>query len=401
MVGLLLLAQCSGAVTTPGSLAKCLEVAAVFQNTCTEAPNGPAASVSGMTGEQYSCSNVGMCAGTASGTTCTWTRRLCVSCVESGGVVRIRLQTNGLPGHCYSSPVITPAELDVDFSAIFSPALDPSDPKEAPDSQVAVDSLLCDIQRHVTVPSSSGFQSHGTQRLNTVSGVATTGTVILNQNSVEDVDPFYPSTWSEVPSYNDAPEKIDKCLGHPQAEGMYHYHMISPCMLDLTARTGGNLPCNSQQGCADIKAHAMAGFTASDGRVVVGVAKDGNIIYGPYDDDGGPISGLDVCNGREIDGTYSYVGSETFPYYSGCFGPGNYPAFQPACTTNGLAAYIASPAGATTAATTASAASGDASNTTTTASEATFTSSAGGVSAIVPMLVLYQIAMTSGTGSKC
>ena len=87
---------------------------------------------------------------------------------------------------------------------------------------------------------------------------------------------------------------------------------------------------------------------ASDGLLVMGVAKDGHLVYGPYQADGTLVTaGFDVCGGvwfdEDGDGapeTYAYFATDTFPYYSGCFGPGNFPEHTPQCTTNPPAGYV-------------------------------------------------------------
>lgn len=55
-------------------------------------------------------------------------------------------------------------------------------------------------------------------------------------------------------------------------------------------------------------------------------------------------SGFDICNGMFHDsiGNYGYFVTRTYPYITGCFGPGNYPSFIPTCTTNGPSSYTKS-----------------------------------------------------------
>jgi hypothetical protein len=52
-------------------------------------------------------------------------------------------------------------------------------------------------------------------------------------------------------------------------------------------------------------------------------------------------TGFDVCNGAFHDtiGNYGYFATRTFPYITGCFGPGNYPSVLPNCTTNPPSGY--------------------------------------------------------------
>ena len=64
---------------------------------------------------------------------------------------------------------------------------------------------------------------------------------------------------------------------------------------------------------------------------VIGLAKDGRVIYGPLKSNDGAFftaCDLDACNGRrEVDtsgvatGVYSYRASTFHPYLVGCFGP--------------------------------------------------------------------------------
>lgn len=57
----------------------------------------------------------------------------------------------------------------------------------------------------------------------------------------------------------------------------------------------------------------------------VGLARDGHVIKGPYNEDGElwDCDDHDVCNGTFMeDGSYVYVTTKTFPYVVGCWGPG-------------------------------------------------------------------------------
>lgn len=62
------------------------------------------------------------------------------------------------------------------------------------------------------------------------------------------------------------------------------------------------------------------------------------MIMGPYKGTDGSTWGCadrDVCNGAFIDGVYVYVGSETFPYVVGCWGPGPAVNYAPTCSSSG------------------------------------------------------------------
>lgn len=95
-----------------------------------------------------------------------------------------------------------------------------------------------------------------------------------------------------------AHEIQDKCDGHPQMDGQYHYHSGSPCM------------------------------PGHDANAVVGWALDGYPIMGMRDAGGKLIrdTGLDACHGRAealtIAGRhydYAYRLTPEYPYIIGCF----------------------------------------------------------------------------------
>jgi len=60
-------------------------------------------------------------------------------------------------------------------------------------------------------------------------------------------------------------------------------------------------------------------------RSVFGLSKDGRPIYTPHY--GGKKDytdcDVDVCNGMNINGHYSYVSTYFHPYVMGCYGPGD------------------------------------------------------------------------------
>mmetsp|Transcript_40523 Transcript_40523/g.39044 ORF Transcript_40523/g.39044 Transcript_40523/m.39044 type:complete len:118 (-) Transcript_40523:40-393(-) len=70
----------------------------------------------------------------------------------------------------------------------------------------------------------------------------------------------------------------------------------------------------------------------------VGIAKDGYIIWGPYNNQGSEWSScdVDICNGLYVDDTnYGYVSTSFHPYFLGCWGPGNNATVSVECSTNG------------------------------------------------------------------
>jgi YHYH protein len=97
-----------------------------------------------------------------------------------------------------------------------------------------------------------------------------------------------------------AHEVQDRCDGHPESRGRYHYHGPSPCVPGENARNA-----------------------------VIGYALDGFGITSPYDENGRELTNadLDECHGRvsaiEWDGRpvrmYHYVMTREYPYTVGCF----------------------------------------------------------------------------------
>ena len=121
-------------------------------------------------------------------------------------------------------------------------------------------------------------------------GVAITGVAIFDALDAGDRDAV-------------AHEVQDRCGGHPQQQGTYHYHAIPACL------TKGD----------STRAHSR----------LVGYAFDGFPIYGPRGDGGRPVTNadLDACHGRvgtvTLNGkrvrTYHYVATLEYPYTIGCF----------------------------------------------------------------------------------
>merc|ERR1712060_64107 len=67
---------------------------------------------------------------------------------------------------------------------------------------------------------------------------------------------------------------------------------------------------------------------------IVGISKDGHMIYGPYNADGDfwGCDEHDICNGTFVEGNYVYVSTKNFPYVLGCFGPGPQQDYEVTCS---------------------------------------------------------------------
>ncbi len=158
---------------------------------------------------------------------------------------------------------------------------------------------------------------------------------ILNVNSANQVDSFYPPS-------NYAREGVDQCLSHPNKAGTYHYHISSGCM--ISPLSGNINSCAPNTVCGkNIANFSLQSYPSSAKTLtVIGITKDGHVIYGPYLSSGDQVkSGFDICNGMFYDaiGNYGYFATTTYPYITGCFGPGNYPNVAPNCTSNSVSSY--------------------------------------------------------------
>ena len=86
----------------------------------------------------------------------------------------------------------------------------------------------------------------------------------------------------------------------------------------------------------DALAAAKDAWDVKPYRAAAGISKDGRPVYSPYYDNMKSYQDceVDICNGRMINGHYSYVTTWFHPYIMGCYGPGNNPPFSQACSSN-------------------------------------------------------------------
>ena len=92
----------------------------MFDNTCgsTSTP----IDFSTHSGEVVTCSGTQRCPDqSGESSSCTWSRKLCVTCSESSSKVMIRVQSNSLPNHCFFSPLTNPVEIETDWQVEFNP----------------------------------------------------------------------------------------------------------------------------------------------------------------------------------------------------------------------------------------------------------------------------------------
>jgi hypothetical protein len=94
-------------------------------------------------------------------------------------------------------------------------------------------------------------------------------------------------------------EVQDDCSGHPQKEGLYHYHTVSSCIGDTSV--------------TNIIGYALDGFPITGPKV-----SDGNILTSDdLDECHGIFSNLTINDKPTM--TYHYVMTQDFPYSISCY----------------------------------------------------------------------------------
>ena len=328
------------------SLSDCKAVAAKFLNTCEHGDyDTPATTVSEMASQSFACENKPKCIpdGTLDGTTCTWERRLCVTCRVDNGITKIRVQTNNLPNHCVQSTSVKPQNFD--YEVIFNSVEKYGEWEKTIRTQTQLDNAVCPIVKRYDAGSLGIVELGEVEESSNAMGIAINGIAFQFANQIRE-DPVYPIT-----VLNEQP--LDICLGHNQQDsesGMYHYHDVSPCINPDFLQGKTMSDCASHDDCkADIAKWALSGFDSMKTKTVIGIAKDGHVLYGPYDDNGQvwATSGVDACNGAwsTDQADYFYVSTQWHPYLVGCLGPANFPqnedpSLYAQCSLNGMDQYI-------------------------------------------------------------
>ena len=177
--------------------------------------------------------------------------------------------------------------------------------------------------------------------MTTAAGIALTGGYIFNALALGNAD-----------AVETEADTLDVCFDHPSPDGGFHYHFWGACMKkDFGFWDDENSPdlCRDVSNCAtnpgdftleNALSTQTVAYTAANWDEPIGLAKDGHIIMGPHKSDGEQwgCDDRDVCNGAFVNGSYVYVGSDTFPYVVGCWGPGPDNQFSPTCSAAGCGA---------------------------------------------------------------
>lgn len=209
------------------------------------------------------------------GSTCVFSHKLCITCSGSS-TVRMRVQSNGLPRFCPNSPAAI-AEQNIDFEVNFNPTVTVNSLNQNLTTASQLSNVVCNINNQASAPSGSNLVVNGGQ-IDTVAGVSVDGVAIMNVNSANDVDPFYPTGGFSA-------ETVDACLGHPNTQNMYHYHIGSACAVNPPSGTISS--CAGTSSCSSsIASYSISLFSSYKTLTVIGIAKDGHVIYGPYDSSG-------------------------------------------------------------------------------------------------------------------
>jgi hypothetical protein len=182
--------------------------------------------------------------------------------------------------------------------------------------------------------SSLSYEETGTNNLYEAMGVGFDGVLLNSGINDEKVDIFWPVSWNFTYSngdvseyvYEDGDQKIhnyDICGSHVNGNGYLHYHAASYCVVDPSLADDFEI-CYDNDDCWEDPPNWLAEQFPRT-LTPLGIAKDGHIIWGPYDNDGNLFErcDVDVCNGLFLDGYYSYVASTFAHYLPGCFGPGS------------------------------------------------------------------------------
>ena len=202
-----------------------------------------------------------------------------------------------------------------------------------------ITTLLCDIDKTSVshMMDSHGYTTNGAaSAMSNVAGFSFDNIAIFNGLASGNTD----AVATEA-------DTMDKCLTHssPGPGRQIHYHSLGLCMKpsDWTSTTLVPTLCKDDDDCKDEPFDwALKSWTTTTGYGGdVGLARDGHVIKGPYDENGElwDCNDHDICNGTFIsDGSYVYVATSTFPYIVGCWGPSETQLHAATCSSNSCGA---------------------------------------------------------------
>lgn len=260
----------------------------------------------------------------------------------------ITVQGNGLPNHCHNSTVNNASASEKEWTVTFNPDMSGIENYTDADfdTSAETDEILCDISR-TSKSNLNAASSFSGDDETTAGGIAITGTYIYNALALGNQD----AVEGEL-------ETLDVCASHPAPHGGHHYHYWGACMHKSRGHHSSTAApdlCRDASGCLTStnsfmissidSVNTVATYVTGNYDTPIGLAKDGHAIIGPYMSTGAnwTCSDRDVCNGATISGSYVYVGSDTFPYMVGCWGPGpTTHTYMPTCTSSGCGTVVVS-----------------------------------------------------------
>eukprot|EP00347_Sterkiella_histriomuscorum_P013676 403363796 len=333
--------------------------------------------------ELVECNYAGLCPDNVKRNTCVWQRYLAVHCFKDSDIdtqpatqsTFIQVQTNSLPNHCYYATNNQPIGDTADFNYYswtmqYNIPLDEMYSAKFLDSegnfyntklttQTDVNNQLCEanwgktsrIDKYINVVEQVGWPASYTSsnlirmqepwnfnpstdpdypllkmpNSDSVVGIARNGVFFFSGTSHLGYDVFYPTAYGleKDPKALD----FDICLGNSITYNTYRYHSYSACVYQVDIRKIAQ-QCNGKTKCNEDKLQWALDNTPKILRDItpIGIAKDGHVIYGPYNSNQQlwqPCD-VDVCNGRIFTTDYyGYVATMFHPYIISCWGPGN------------------------------------------------------------------------------
>lgn len=203
------------------------------------------------------------------------------------------------------------------------------------DNQGELDNLVCDTtrSRDRNIAEDAEFNRIGLHNIDYAWGMSISGVLIWQGLSYEGVDPFYPTVYGSVYDPATVQQRVDTCSMKTEISGYFQYYTAATCAGDSTYEDDD---VEKMGEGADLFEMIRDAWDAKPYTSVFGLSKDGRPIYGPYYGGGKVYSDcdVDVCNGRVVNGHYSYVSTLFHPYVMGCFGPGNKPPLSQKCSAN-------------------------------------------------------------------
>lgn len=248
-----------------------------------------------------------------------------------------------MPNHCYTSPYYSSTEArapeyyDWDWTVEWNKDVYQWDNYGSGevDTQEETDYLLCthDLTEADNSPASVTFN----QGADIARGVGVTkgNALIFNALTNDPLDDYD----SDLLNSDTFFDYFDNCLGYIDDDAnLYAYRSLSQCL--KTTPDSSTPGLNTLDNLYDLNDRFEDNWiqTSNYGNVV-GIAKDGHVIFGPYNENGELWScdDVDFCNGFFLsDTSYAYASTTFYPYTVGCWGPANgqLGEFTPSCTTN-------------------------------------------------------------------